>query len=69
MEQKRREICDIGISHISCTVDDLNMEYERLKNKGIEFNSAPQLTPDGYAKVTFCKAPEGTLIELVEELK
>ena len=68
VEQKTREICEIGISHIAFTVNDLNIEYERLKNKGIQFNSPPQLSPDGYAKVTFCRAPEGTLIELVEIL-
>jgi catechol 2,3-dioxygenase-like lactoylglutathione lyase family enzyme len=68
VEQKTREICESGISHIAFTVDDLDIEYERLKGKGIQFNSPPQLSPDGYAKVTFCRAPEGTLIELVEVL-
>ena len=67
-EQRTREICEIGISHIAFTVDDLDMEYERLKGKEIQFSSPPQLSPDGYAKVTFCRAPEGTLIELVEVL-
>ena len=67
-EQRTREICEIGISHIAFTVDNLDIEYERLRTKGIQFNSLPQLSPDGYAKVTFCKAPEGTLIELVEVL-
>ena len=68
VEQKTCEICESGISHIAFTVDDLDTEYERLKGKGIQFNSPPQLSPDGYAKVTFCRAPEGTLIELVEVL-
>jgi len=67
-QQRMRKICEIGISHIAFTVDDLDFEYERLKDKGIQFNSPPQLSPDGYAKVTFCRAPEGTLIELVEVL-
>ena len=67
-EQREREICEIGISHIAFTVDDLDTEYERLRGKGIQFNSPPQLSPDGYAKVTFCRAPEGTLVELVEVL-
>ena len=67
-EQKMSEICELGISHIAFTIDDLDIEYERLQNKGIQFNSPPQLSPDGYAKVTFCRAPEGTLIELVEIL-
>ena len=67
-EQRMREICEIGISHIAFTVGDLDVEYERLKGKGIQFNSLPQLSPDGYAKVAFCRAPEGTFIELVEVL-
>ena len=67
-EQKSREICDIGITHIAFTVEDLNSEYDRLKGEGVPFNAPPQLSPDGYAKVTFCRAPEGTLIELVEVL-
>jgi len=67
-EQKLREICDIGIVHIAFTVEDLNRECDRLKGKGVLFNTPPQLSPDGYAKVTFCRAPEGTFIELVEVL-
>lgn len=67
-EQKMREICEIGISHIAFTVDDINIEYESLKDKGIQFNSPPQLSPDGCSKVTFCRAPEGTMVELVEVL-
>lgn len=67
-EQKTREINEIGISHIAFTVDDLNIEFGRLQGNGIQFNSPPQLSPDGYAKVAFCRAPEGTFIELVEVL-
>jgi catechol 2,3-dioxygenase-like lactoylglutathione lyase family enzyme len=68
VEQKMRKICEIGISHIALTVDDLDTEYHKIKDYGIRFNSPPQLSPDGYAKVAFCQAPEGTLIELVEVL-
>jgi len=67
-EQAVREICEIGISHIAVTVDNLDGEYKRLKERGIPFNSSPQVSPDGYAKVAFCRAPEGTFIELVEVL-
>lgn len=67
-KQKVRKINDIGISHISFTVDDLDKEYKRLKEAGVPFNAPPQFSPDGYAKVTFCRAPEGTFIELVEVL-
>ncbi len=65
----RAEICDIGVSHVAFTVDDLEYEYERLKKHNVVFNAPPQLSPDGYAKVTFCKDPDGSLIELVEVLK
>ncbi len=67
-EQRPRKICDIGIAHIAFTVADLSNEYNKLKKQGVPFNAPPQLSPDGYAKVTFCRAPEGTFIELVELL-
>ena len=66
--ENMREICEMGISHIAFTVGDLDVDYDMLRGKGIKFNSPPQKSPDGYAKVTFCRAPEGTLIELVEVL-
>ena len=62
------QIVDIGIRHIAFTVDNLDSEYQRLKAEGIFFNSSPEVSPDGYAKVAFCRAPEGTFIELVEVL-
>ena len=65
----QRPITRIGCSHIAMTVENLDDTYERLISAGVEFNSPPQLSPDGFAKVTFCKDPDGSLIELVEELK
>ena len=59
-------IYDLGCSHIAFTVDDLDKEYERLSKKGVKFNCPPYVSPDGYAKVTFCHDPDGTSIELVE---
>lgn len=64
-----RDICDIGYSHVSFTVENLDDEYRRLKEKGIRFNSPPQYSPDDYAKVAFCRDPDGNFIELVEELR
>ena len=66
--KKNRRMNDIGIAHIAFTVNDLNKVYSSLSNQGVYFNAPPQLSPDGYAKVTFCRAPEGTYIELVEVL-
>ncbi len=67
-DQTARKINEIGISHLAFTVENLEIEYQNLKAKGITFSSPPQTSPDGFAKVSFCKAPEGTWIELVELL-
>lgn len=63
-----REVCSVGPSHVAFTVDDLDAVYHRLSRAGVHFNAPPQLSPDGYAKVTFCQDPDGTLVELVEVL-
>jgi len=68
-KEYNREIYDIGPSHLALTVDNLDEVHTFLSNAGVEFKIVPQLSPDGYAKVTFCVAPEGTLVELVEVLK
>lgn len=57
-----------GITHIAFTVDNLDSTFNKLKNAGITFNAPPQQSPDGYAKVAFCRGPEGVLLELVEVL-
>jgi catechol 2,3-dioxygenase-like lactoylglutathione lyase family enzyme len=63
-----RQIFDTGPTHMAFTVDDLDETYEMFSRDGIEFISEPRISPDGFAKVAFCSAPEGTYIELVELL-
>jgi len=63
-----RKITQIGCSHIALTVENLDETYELLKQNDVSFNSPPQYSPDGFAKVTFCKDPDGSLVEIVEEL-
>ncbi len=60
------KINDIGITHIAFEVEDIVVLYRKLCDSGVEFLSAPTKTPDGFAQVAFCRAPEGTYIELVE---
>tara|TARA_B100000242_G_C43041326_1_gene485832 strand:+ start:1104 stop:1547 length:444 start_codon:yes stop_codon:yes gene_type:complete len=67
-KKKVYNISRIGISHISMTVNNLQKTYKKLKNKNIRFISKPNISDDGNVKITFCRAPEGTLIELVEEI-
>lgn len=62
------EICTIGVSHPAFTMNNLEEEYLRLKKQGIEFHCYPKISPDGNAKVTFCRDFEGNLVELVEEI-
>ena len=62
-------LTDSGFSHISCTVENVNAIYDRLIKAGIRFNSLPQVSSDGCAKVAFCRDPEGNFIELVEVLE
>lgn len=66
---KNKAINEMGCSHVAFTVADIESEYMRLMKQGVLFNAPPQRSPDGYAKVTFCKDPDGTFIELVEDLK
>ena len=67
-ESEQKAINDIGLTHIAFTVNDVEAMYNQLKTKGIYFVSEPQISPNNYAKVAFCQAPEGTFIELVEVL-
>lgn len=64
----KKNLHDAGITHLAFTVENVDVEYERLGKMGIPFISSPQISPDGYARVTFCKDPDGNFIELVEVL-
>jgi catechol 2,3-dioxygenase-like lactoylglutathione lyase family enzyme len=63
-----RNFYTIGASHVAFTVKNIEKLYEELSKKDIKFNAPPQKSPDGFVKVTFCKDPDGTPIELVEML-
>jgi len=60
--------CDIGCNHVALQVDDLDILYKKLSTEGIHFHTQPTVSPDGGAKVTYCRDPEGVIIELVEIL-
>jgi len=66
---EQKDITHIGCSHFALTVEDLDSILEKLKRKNYDINSIPQYSPDGKVKLTFCKGPDGTLIELVQELR
>ena len=59
-------LTDFGCSHVAFSVAGLGDLYARMQRVGIVFNCPPLLSPDGYAKVTYCRDYDGTLIELVQ---
>ncbi len=58
-----------GFTHIAMTVTDIDGLCRKLAAEGVTFFAPPQRSPDGKVKVTYCKGPEGVLLELVEMLK
>ena len=58
-----------GFTHIALTVEDLDGICIFLKRKGVEFLSSPHVSPDGKAKVVFCRDFEGNFLELVQDLE
>ncbi len=64
-----KSACDRGLNHIAVEVDDIDALYEKLKASGVSFHAPPTVSTDSVAKVTYCRDPEGTMIELVEMLR
>jgi catechol 2,3-dioxygenase-like lactoylglutathione lyase family enzyme len=68
--RKKRTLFDRGLAHFALTVENVNTVCRALAAlENARFLSLPQTSPDGAAIVAFCIAPEGTFIELVEEVK
>ena len=61
-------INNVGPTHLAFQVKNIDDLYQNMADKGVEFISAPRTSPDNFAKVAFCRAPEGTYVELVELL-
>lgn len=58
----------LGPTHVALTVEDLDGLHHRLAATGVRFLSTPQTSPDGRARVAFCRDPDGVLVELVQPL-
>jgi catechol 2,3-dioxygenase-like lactoylglutathione lyase family enzyme len=62
--------CDVGQMHLAFKVKNLRKLYEDLKNKGVEFNTPPNIVKEGPMKGwvwVYFKDPDGAVLELVEE--
>ena len=65
---KPSHITNIGCTHFALTVDNIDFLYDKLIAAGRQVINSPTKSLDGKVKVAFCKDPDGTWIELVEEL-
>ena len=59
-------LSELGISHFCLLVDDIDVEYQRLRERGVIFHSPP--TGDEAAKAVFARDPDGNAFELIELL-
>ncbi|MDE0005347.1 MAG: VOC family protein [Rhodospirillaceae bacterium] len=63
-ELPRRSI-DFGIAHLCFQVDDLDAEYQRMKELGMRFHSEPVRFGDG-SKYVYGRDIDDNIIELLE---
>jgi catechol 2,3-dioxygenase-like lactoylglutathione lyase family enzyme len=59
---------NVGCNHVALQVRDLDGLHLRAVAQGIRFNTPPLLVANGKVKVTYCRDPEGVVLELVEIL-
>ncbi|MCV6602604.1 MAG: VOC family protein [Cohaesibacter sp.] len=58
-----------GLTHMAFTVDNLAKTCEKLQENGVRLHSDIQSSPDGLAKLVYCRGPEGLILELVEMIE
>ena len=56
-----------GLVHISFLVDNIDKEYERIKECGYELNSPPMVARKNGPKITYFKGPDNVVIEIYEK--
>ena len=58
---------DHGYSHICLLVKDIDTEYERLRQAGVQFNCPPTPVQESrMIRTTYARDPEGNFFELME---
>ncbi len=58
----------VGCSHFAITISNMKKFFNNLKKNKIKYLSEPTLSNDKKVILLFCRAPEGTLIEVVQVL-
>ena len=63
--QTPRPVCDHGITHLCFEVDDVENEYQRLKNAGVHFHHHPEAFGPSLV-ACYGRDPDGNVIELLQ---
>jgi hypothetical protein len=58
-----------GLTHIALTVHNLDELVDNLKNQNYQTLSEIKISPNKKVKVVFVRGPEGTILELVQDLE
>ena len=56
---------NLGLVRMCLASANLEVDYNKLTNLGVEFISPPMTAKDGMAEIAVCIDPDGTLIELI----
>ena len=59
--------CDVGAHHVALAVEDIQSDYERLSDAGVEFTCPPQEVDAGYFaghRTVYCYDPDHMIVEL-----
>ncbi|MCZ6852341.1 MAG: VOC family protein [Gammaproteobacteria bacterium] len=65
-QEKPLTNADLGLVRVCLVSQNLQDDYARLRESGVEFLSTPQPGKDGLADIATCVDPDGTLIELLQ---
>ena len=66
LKKKDYKIDRVGCSHFAITIIDIKKFFKKLKKKKFKYLYEPTISNDGKVILFFCRAPEGTLIEVVQ---
>lgn len=58
----------LGCSHVALTVSNLDETYSRIRSHGYVTKSEPIITPNKAGKILYCHDPDGTILELIEDI-
>lgn len=60
--EPNRPVSDHGITHVALLVDDVQAEYDRLKEAGVHFHAPPSET----MRAVYGRDPDGNVFELMQ---